>query len=107
MPRHDHSLHQTIRTLLFALLLSSGVLLYSACQNQDRPASSEALTAPLTTQSAAPSPSVDPRVTDLERVKEGSVAPDFALEDVNGHTVRLSDYKGKKNVILVFYRGHF
>lgn len=29
-------------------------------------------------------------------------APDFALRDANGNTVRLSDYRGK-NVVLVFY----
>ncbi len=31
-------------------------------------------------------------------------APDFALTDINGATVRLSDYRGKKNVVLVFNR---
>lgn len=32
-------------------------------------------------------------------------APDFALEDVNGKTVTLSQFKGVKNVILVLNRG--
>lgn len=32
----------------------------------------------------------------------GSVAPDFLLEDENGHSVKLSDYRGKK-VVLYFY----
>ena len=31
-------------------------------------------------------------------------APDFALTDVNGKQVRLSDYWGNKNVVLVFNR---
>lgn len=31
-------------------------------------------------------------------------APDFALTDIHGATVRLSDYRGKKNVVLVFNR---
>ncbi len=31
-------------------------------------------------------------------------APDFALSDVNGKLVRLSDYRGAKNVVLVFNR---
>ena len=36
---------------------------------------------------------------------KGSVAPDFSLIDVDGETVRLSDYRGIKHVILVFNRG--
>jgi peroxiredoxin len=32
-------------------------------------------------------------------------APDFALTDVNGRMVHLSDYRGRKNVVLVFTRG--
>lgn len=36
----------------------------------------------------------------------GKNAPDFALTDTNGKTVRLSDYRGK-NVVLVFNRSVF
>ncbi|HVO71744.1 MAG TPA: hypothetical protein VMT24_16965 [Aggregatilineaceae bacterium] len=32
-------------------------------------------------------------------------APDFALTDLQGMQVRLSDYCGKKHVVLVFNRG--
>ena len=32
-------------------------------------------------------------------------APDFALQDTQGNPVRLSDYVGKRNVVLVFTRG--
>lgn len=39
-------------------------------------------------------------MTDLE---VGDIAPDFELEDQNGKKVRLSSYKGKKNVILAFF----
>ena len=31
-------------------------------------------------------------------------APDFVLSDVNGAEVRLSDYQGAKNVVLVLNR---
>jgi len=42
----------------------------------------------------------------MAALKIGEVAPDFELAGVNGDrrfTFRLSDYRGKKNVILVFY----
>lgn len=45
--------------------------------------------------------------TDLERVKVGDKAPDFTLENMDGKRVSLSDFAGKKNVVLVFYRGHW
>ena len=36
----------------------------------------------------------------------GDNAPDFSLVDVSGNDVRLSNFKGKKNVVLVFYKWH-
>ena len=36
---------------------------------------------------------------------EAPLAPDFTATDSEGRTVRLADYKGKKNVFLVFNRG--
>jgi cytochrome oxidase Cu insertion factor (SCO1/SenC/PrrC family) len=37
------------------------------------------------------------------QLKVGDRAPDFALTDTEGQTVRLSDFRGKKNVVLAFY----
>jgi cytochrome oxidase Cu insertion factor (SCO1/SenC/PrrC family) len=45
--------------------------------------------------------------TDLDRVKVGQPAPDFTLEDSDGKNISLADYRGKKSVVLVFYRGHW
>ena len=36
-------------------------------------------------------------------LKPGDAAPDFTLPSTVGEKVTLSDYKGKKNVILLFY----
>jgi len=38
-------------------------------------------------------------------MKVFTIAPDFELADVNGNAVRLSQFKKKKNVVLVFLRG--
>ena len=45
--------------------------------------------------STEPSPESSPNV--------GDYAPDFSLVDVSGNEVKLSDFKGEKNVVLVFY----
>jgi len=36
-------------------------------------------------------------------IAPGAVAPDFALPSHLDSTVRLSDFKGRRNVLLVFY----
>jgi len=36
-------------------------------------------------------------------LKVGEPAPDFTLPSTNGEKVKLSDFKGKKNVVLAFY----
>ena len=43
--------------------------------------------------------------TDINRVVEGMEAPDFTLQSLAGPPVTLSQFRGKQNVILVFYRG--
>ena len=45
--------------------------------------------------------------TDLERVAVGTAAPDFSLLSLGGEVITLSDFQASKNVILVFYRGHW
>ena len=45
--------------------------------------------------------------TEITRVKAGQTAPDFTLEDADGKAVTLSDFRGKKSVVLVFYRGYW
>ena len=45
--------------------------------------------------------------TDLDRIHIGEPAPDFSLEDETGKVLSLSQFRGQKNVVLVFYRGHW
>ena len=40
-------------------------------------------------------------------LRVGERAPDFALADAAGSRVALSDYGGKKPVVLIFYRGYW
>ena len=39
----------------------------------------------------------------VTNVKVGEQAPDFELSDQNGKRFRLSEYRGKKSVVLAFY----
>jgi peroxiredoxin len=36
-------------------------------------------------------------------VEVGSPAPDFELKSHRGNTVKLSDFRGRKNVFIAFY----
>ena len=44
--------------------------------------------------------------SDLDRVQVGQTAPDFTLAGPDGEALTLSALRGK-NVVLVFYRGHW
>jgi peroxiredoxin len=44
---------------------------------------------------------------DLDRIKAGKPAPDFTLENWDEKQISLSDFRGKKSVVLVFYRGQW
>ena len=40
-------------------------------------------------------------------LRVGERAPDFTLTDAAGRPLSLADYRGKKPVVLVFYRGYW
>lgn len=54
-----------------------------------------------------PKDGLDLPAIDLERVAVGTMAPDFSLETLDGDTLTLSQFRGAKEVVLVFYRGHW
>jgi peroxiredoxin len=41
------------------------------------------------------------------QLKVGDEAPDFTLPDNNNKPVKLSDFRGKKNVVLAFFPAAF
>jgi hypothetical protein len=62
------------------------------------------LEGPLPVRGAADDPKKEKR---MPRVSLDQLAPDFSLPDFAGNMVSLSDFRGKKNVLLVFNRGFF
>jgi cytochrome oxidase Cu insertion factor (SCO1/SenC/PrrC family) len=52
---------------------------------------------------AQPAAQTAPPAPPKTHLKVGQPAPDFALTDTTGKPVKLSDFKGKKNVVLAFY----
>ena len=63
--------------------------------------------APVGAQLGPKDGSADLAPTDLNRIKVGQPAADFTLEDSNGKPIALSDFRDKKTVVLVFYRGYW
>ena len=43
----------------------------------------------------------------MARVELNIQAPNFTLNDFSGKVISLSDFTGKKNVLVVFNRGFF
>jgi len=41
----------------------------------------------------------------LNLITPNILAPDFELEDVNGKSIRLSNFRGSKPIVLAFLRG--
>jgi hypothetical protein len=93
------------RTGALALLVAGAVGL-GGCQTADESAANatedEAMELTL-----GPKDGLDLPPVDLDRVKVGDLAPDFSAVSLAGPVVTLSDFRGKKNVVLVFYRGHW
>ena len=53
-------------------------------------------------QQPAP-PTAQPPAPPKTHLKVGQPAPDFTLRATDGKTYKLSDFKGKKNVVLAAY----
>jgi len=79
------------------LLLAA--LALCACQKAARPDDGPQNAAAGANDRAASQPPAAP----VTHLKVGDPAPDFALTDTRGQTVRLGDFRGRKNVVLAFY----
>ena len=65
------------------------------------------LTVILTTVILIATASGEKAVTTPDTLKVGMIAPDFTLKDEEGVERSLSDYLGKKNIVLAFYPKDF
>lgn len=84
-----------------AALLTALALGALSCQQSSAPdAAAPPATPAVAARDAATAQAPAAPVTHL---KAGDPAPDFALTDTEGQTVRLSDFRGRKNVVLAFY----
>ena len=61
----------------------------------------------LTTAILIAAASGEKAVTTPDTLKVGMIAPDFTLKDEEGVERSLSDYLGKKNIVLAFYPKDF
>lgn len=63
--------------------------------------------APAAGQTLGPVDGHDLAPTEIGRVAVGTEAPLFTLESFDHGAVDLAGFRGEKNVVLVFYRGHW
>ena len=91
-----------------SLLLLGFIWFVSACdRNADSGSADSGPQQEMEPVTLGPKDGFDLPRTDLERVAVGTVAPDFSLRTLAGDTITLSQFRGLKDVILVFYRGHW
>jgi len=89
----------TRKFLSFAMLAALSVTACAQQQPQQQKAGQGAPPAPAGEKAQATAPPAAPKT----HLKVGDAAPDFTLSNTKGERVNLSDFKGKKNVVLAFY----
>jgi cytochrome oxidase Cu insertion factor (SCO1/SenC/PrrC family) len=92
------------RSKAIALAVMALSLLCLTCQRLGQPAGGNtgAASNNSSANTQANSASQQPSAPQTQ-LKVGDRAPDFELTDTEGNKVHLSDFRGKKNVVLAFY----
>ena len=87
------------------ILCTVGVVAGWGCGSYDEAAEADAEAVEEIT--LGPVDGFDLPATDTGRVAAGDLAPDFTAMSLAGMPVTLSQFRGQKNVVLMFYRGHW
>ena len=90
------------RSCVIAPLVFGLSLCGLSCQKSEQAAANAGGTNASNVSNASGGPAQPPAAPQTH-LKVGDRAPDFELTDTEGQKVRLSDFKGKKNVVLAFY----
>ncbi len=95
----------SIKRISLAAPIVIGLSLFNlSCQQSPQSeATPNAVTSINTSSSTSKSSESQPPVAPQTNLKVGDQAPDFTLTDTAGQPVKLSDFRGKKNVVLAFY----
>jgi cytochrome oxidase Cu insertion factor (SCO1/SenC/PrrC family) len=92
------------RSSVMALIITALSLFGLTCQKSGQPTGAgSGANAANTPGGAQANNGAQPPEAPQTQLKVGDRAPDFELTDTEGQKVRLSDFKGKKNVVLAFY----
>ena len=89
------------KKILQTVLLATALLGVQGCGQSPQTQSQTANNPSANSGNASSSPA-QPAAPETH-LKVGDPAPDFTLTDTEGKPVKLSDFRGKKNVALAFY----
>jgi cytochrome oxidase Cu insertion factor (SCO1/SenC/PrrC family) len=90
------------KQILLPALLATALFGVQGCQQSPQTQSQPVANTPGSNNSGGNTASQAPSAP-VTHLKVGDAAPDFTLPDTDGKPVKLSDFRGKKNVALAFY----
>lgn len=89
---------------LFGAFAALALTAAAACAQQQQTQTAQPAASPQASpQGAQQAQQQQQPVAPQTHLKVGDTAPDFTLRDTEGKEVKLSDFRGKKSVVLAFY----